>query len=185
MSGQENGKEKGPGVVGFSRALAGRVSPKGAEAVTEKKTKAEAFSEYLFWFCGNQSPFCGAADIESWQALIRLRGSLTNVSLDTLKDKLEDYLEAAYHLGEIRGFFEALKLIYDLGLAKDFLEQPKTLTKLQKLGFGLYWLTLRLERSRIRRNESLAQRTAKLSYAFYRLFERALKAAKAKLPKSS
>jgi len=156
-----------------------------AEAVTEKKTKAEVFSEYLFWFCGNQGPFCGAADIESWQALIRLRGSLTNVPLNALKDKLEDYLEAAYHLGEVRGFFEALKLIYELGLAKDFLEQPKTSEKLRKLGFGLYWLTLRLEGTRIRRNESLAQKTAELSYVAYRLFERALKTAKTELPKSS
>ncbi len=156
-----------------------------AEAVTKKKTKAEVYSEYLFWFCGNGGPFCGAADIESWHALIRLRGSLTSVPLNALKDRLEDYLEAAYYLGEIRGLFEALKLIYDLGLAKDFLEQPKTSERLQKLDFGLYWLSLRLERTKLRRNESLAQKTAKLSYGFYRLFEKALKAAKAGLPKSS
>jgi hypothetical protein len=156
-----------------------------AKAVTKKKTKAEALSEYLFWFCGNGDPFCAAADIESWHALILLRGSLTNVPLGALKDRLEDYLEAAYFLGEIRGFFEALKLIYDFGPAKDFLERPKTLAKLQKLGFELYWLTLRLERTKIRRNESLAQKTADLSYTLYRLFERALKAAKAGLPKSS
>jgi len=51
------------------------------------------------------------------------------------------------------------------------------LARLQRLGFELYWLSLRLERTRIRRNESLAQKAAKLSYTLYRLFERALKAA--------
>jgi len=51
------------------------------------------------------------------------------------------------------------------------------LARLQKLAFELYWLTLRLEKTKIRRNESLAQKTAKLSYRLYRLFERALKAA--------
>jgi hypothetical protein len=156
-----------------------------AEAVVKKKTKAEALSEYLFWFCGNGGPLCGAADIESWQALLRLKGSFINRPVSELNGRLDDYLEAAYHLGEIRGFFEALKLLYELGLAKDYLERPKVSERLQKLAFELYWLTLRLERTKIRRNESLAQKTADLSYGFYWLFERALKAAKAGLPKSS
>lgn len=153
-------------------------------AVTEKRTKAKAFSEYLFWFCGNQSSFCGTTDIESWQALIRLRGSFVNVPLDTLNDKLEDYLEAAYNLGKIAAYAEVLKELYGLESANDYLNRPKVSVRLQKLAFELYWLSLRLEKSRLRRNESLAQKTARLSYAFYNITLRALKAAKARLPKS-
>jgi len=147
-------------------------------AVTGKKTKAKAFSEYLFWFCGNQSPFCGTTDIESWQALIRLRGSFVNVPLSALNDKLEDYLEAAYNLGKIAAYAEVLKELYGLESVNDYLNRPKVSVRLQKLAFELYWLSLRLEKSRLRRNESLAQKTAKLGYAFYSITLRALKAAK-------
>jgi len=143
----------------------------------EPKTKQEIFwSDFVPYYVSTDS-YLSSAAIDPWQIVLRLRGSLINRPISELNDRLEDYLEAAYNLGEVAGFTEALKLIYELGLAKDFLEQPKTSEKLRKLGFELYWLTLRLEGTKIRRNESLAQKTANLSYAFYRLFERALKAA--------
>lgn len=156
-----------------------------AETVTKKKTKAEVFWSDFVPYSNDFKSLSFTASAEPWQVVLRLRDSLINRPVGELNDSLEDYLEAAYSLGEIAGYAVALEELYDLGLAKDFLERPKTLAKLQKLAFELYWLTLRLERTKIRRNESLAQRTANLSYALYRLFERALKAAKAELPKSS
>jgi hypothetical protein len=143
------------------------------------------FSDYFVRYHEGVDSFIFSAGADSWQALLRLRGSLVDTPLDALNDKLEDYLEAAFNLGEVSGLVAALKLIYDLGLAKDYLERPKTLTRLQKSAFELFWLVERLDRTKIRRNESLAQKTARLSYSFYRLFEKALKAAKAGLPKGS
>jgi hypothetical protein len=155
------------------------------EAVSEKRAKQRLFSDYFVRYHDGFESLNFAAGADSWQALIRLRGNLIDMPIDALKDRLEDYLEAAYHLGEISGFTTALELAYKLGLAKDYLERPKVLTRLQKLAFEVYWLVERLEKTKIRRNESLAQKTAKLSYSFYRLVQRALKAAKAQLPKSS
>jgi hypothetical protein len=143
----------------------------------EPKTKQEVFLSDFVPYHGDFKSLSFAASAEPWQSVIRLRDNLFGAPIEALRDKLEDYLEAAYSLGEIAGYAVALEELYNLGLAKDFLERPKTLAKLQKLAFELYWLTLRLERTKIRRNESLAQKAAKLSYTFYRLFERALKAA--------
>ena len=143
----------------------------------EPKTKQEVFwSDFVPYYIGT-GPYLSSAAIDPWQIVLRLRGSLINRPVSELNDRLEDYLEAAYHLGEVAGFTEALRLLYELGLAKDYLELPKTSERLQKLAFELYWLSLRLEKTRIRRNERLAQKAAKLNYAFYRLFEKALKAA--------
>jgi hypothetical protein len=147
--------------------------------MSEEKTRQELFTGFFVRYHSGPDSFVLSAGTEAWQSLIRLRGSFIETPMSTISDKLEDYLEAAYNLGEISGFAAALKLIYDSGLAKDYLEQPKAFERLQKLAFELYWLSLRLDGTKLRRNESLAQKTAKLSYAFYRLFERALKAAKA------
>jgi len=155
------------------------------EVVVKKKTKTEVFWSDFIPYHGDFKSLSFTASAEPWQVVLRLRDSLINRPVSELNDSLEDYLEAAYSLGEIAGYAVVLEELYNLGLAKDFLERPKNLARLQKLAFELYWLTLRLERTRIRRNESLAQKTAKLSYALYRLFERALKAAKAELPRSS
>ena len=147
------------------------------EAVVKKKTKAEVFWSDFIPYSNDFKSLSFTASAEPWQVVLRLRDNLINRPVSELNGSLEDYLEAAYSLGEIAGFAVALEELYDLGLAKDFLERPKNLAKLQKLAFELYWLTLRLEKTRIRRNESLAQRSAKLSYALYRLFEKSLKAA--------
>jgi len=143
----------------------------------EPKTKREIFWSDFVPYHDDFKSLSFEASAEPWQVVLRLRGSLINRPVSELNGSLEDYLEAAYSLGEIAGYAVALEELYDLGLAKDFLERPKNLAKLQKLAFELYWVALRLERTRIRRNESLAQKTAKLSYALYRLFEKALKAA--------
>jgi hypothetical protein len=143
----------------------------------EPKTKQEIFWSDFVPYHDDFKSLSFEASAEPWQIVLRLRGSLINRPVSELNDRLEDYLEAAYNLGKIAGFGEALRLLYELGLAKDYLERPKTSERLQKLAFELYWVALRLERTRIRRNESLAQKTAKLSYALYRLFEKALKAA--------
>jgi len=143
----------------------------------EPKTKQEVFWSDFVPYHNDFKSLSFEASAEPWQIVLRLRGSLINRPVSELNGSLEDYLEAAYSLGEIAGYAVALEELYDLGLAKDFLERPKNLARLQKLAFELYWLTLRLEKARIRRNESLAQRTARLSYTLYRLFERALKAA--------
>ena len=155
-----------------------------SEVRREVKTKQEIFWSDFVRYHGGTDSYLFTAAAEPWQVVLRLRGSLINRSVSELSDRLEDYLEAAYSLGEISGFATALKLVYDLGLAKDYLERPKVFDRLQKLAFGLFWLTLRLEKSKLRSNESLAQKTAKLSYAFYRLVERALKAGKAGLPQN-
>jgi len=151
-----------------------------AGAVIKEKTKQEIFWTDFVRYHVDANSYLFSAAAEPWQVVIRLKGSLTDTSMNMFNDRLEDYLEAAYLLGEAAGFSEALRLLYELGLAKDYLERPKVLARLQKLAFELYWLTLRLDRTKIRRNESLAQKTAGLAYAFYRLFEKALKAAKAK-----
>jgi len=143
----------------------------------EPKTKREIFWTDFIPYNNDFKSLSFEASAEPWQIVLRLRDSLINRPVSELNGSLEDYLEAAYSLGEIAGYAVALEELYDLGLAKDFLERPKNLARLQKLAFELYWLTLRLERTRIRRNESLAQKTAKLSYTLYRLFEKALKAA--------
>jgi len=143
----------------------------------EPKTKQEIFwTDFVPYYVGT-GPYLSSAAMDPWRIVLRLRGSLINRPVSELNGSLEDYLEAAYSLGEIAGFTEALRLLYELGLAKDYLERPKTSERLQKLAFELYWLFLRVEDTKIRRNESLAQKTAKLNYSFYRLFERALKAA--------
>ena len=143
----------------------------------EPKTKQEIFwTDFVRYYVSTDS-YLSSAAIDPWQIVLRLRGSLINRPVSELNGSLEDYLEAAYHLGEVAGFTEALRLLYELGLVKDYLELPKTSERLQKLAFELYWLSLRLEKTRIRRNERLAQKAAKLNYAFYRLFEKALKAA--------
>jgi len=143
----------------------------------EPKTKQEIFwTDFVPYYVGT-GPYLSSAAMDPWRIVLRLRGSLINRPVSELNDRLEDYLEAAYSLGEIAGFTEALRLLYELGLGKDYLERPKTSERLQKLAFELYWLSLRLERTKLRRNERLAQKAAKLNYSFYRLFERALKAA--------
>jgi len=143
----------------------------------EPKTKQEIFWSDFVPYNSDFKSLSFTASAEPWQVVLRLRDSLINRPVSELNGSLEDYLEAAYSLGEIAGYAVALEELYDLGLAKDFLERPKNLARLQRLAFELYWLTLRLEKTRIRRNESLAQKTAKLSYTLYRLFERTLKAA--------
>jgi len=143
----------------------------------EPKTKQEIFWTDFVPYNVDTGAYLYSAAMDPWQIVLRLRGSLINRPVSELNDRLEDYLEAAYNLGEIAGFGEALRLLYELGLAKDYLERPKTSERLQKLAFELYWLALRIERTKLRRNESLAQKAAKLNYSFYRLFERALKAA--------
>jgi hypothetical protein len=143
----------------------------------EPKTKQEIFWTDFVRYHVSTDSYLSTSAIEPWQIVLRLRGSLINRPISELNDRLEDYLEAAYSLGEVAGFTEALRLLYELGLAKDYLELPRTSERLQRLAFELYWLTLRIERTKIRRNESLAQKAAKLNYGFYRLFERALKAA--------
>jgi len=150
-----------------------------SEAVSEEMTKQRLFSDFFVRYHPDFKASDFAAAAGPWQIVLRLRDGLINMPMSELKDKLEDYLEAAYNLGEVSGFAEALALAYDLNLAKDYLERPEVLSKLQRLAFELYWLSLRLEKMKLRRNESLAQKTAKLSYAAYRLIERALKAAKA------
>jgi len=143
----------------------------------EPKTKQEIFwTDFVPYYVGT-GPYLSSAAMDPWRIVLRLRGSLINRPVSELNGSLEDYLEAAYSLGEIAGFTEALRLLYELGLGKDYLERPKTSERLQKLAFELYWLSLRLERTKLRRNESLAQKAAKLNYGFYRLFEKALKAA--------
>jgi len=143
----------------------------------EPKTKQEIFwTDFVPYYVGT-GPYLSSAAMDPWRIVLRLRGSLINRPVSELNDRLEDYLEAAYSLGEIAGFTEALRLLYELGLGKDYLERPKTSERLQKLAFELYWISLRLERTKLRRNERLAQKAAKLNYSFYRLFERALKAA--------
>jgi hypothetical protein len=153
-------------------------------AVSREKGKQELFTDFFVRYHNEFGAACSAAATESWQSIITLRGSLVNVPLSALNDKLEDYLEAAYNLGKIAAYAEVLKELYGLELANDYLNRPKVLVRLQKLAFELYWLSLRLEKSRLRRNESLAQKAARLDYAFYRITLRALKAAKAGLPKS-
>jgi hypothetical protein len=143
----------------------------------EPKTKQEVFWTDFVAYQVDTGSYLSSAAIGPWQVVLRLRGSLINRPISELSDRLEDYLEAAYNLGEVAGFTEALRLLYELGLGKDYLERPRTSEKLQKLAFELYWLTLRLEKTKIRRNERLAQKAAKLNYGFYRLFEKALKAA--------
>jgi len=143
----------------------------------EPKTKQEIFwTDFVRYYVSTDS-YLSSAAIDPWQIVLRLRGSLINRPISELNDRLEDYLEAAYNLGEVAGFTEALRLLYELGLGKDYLERPKVSERLQKLAFELYWLFLRIERTKLRRNERLAQKAAKLNYGFYRLFERALKAA--------
>jgi len=148
-----------------------------AEAVTKRKTKAEVFWSDFVPYSNDFKSLSFTASAEPWQVVLRLRDNLINRPVSELNGSLEDYLEAAYSLGEIAAYAVVLEELYNLGLAKDFLERPKNLARLQRLAFELYWLTLRLEKTRIRRNESLAQKTAKLSYTLYRLFERTLKAA--------
>ena len=143
----------------------------------EPKTKQEIFWTDFIPYHGDFKSLSFEASAGPWQIVLRLRDSLINRPVSELNGSLEDYLEAAYSLGEIAGYAVALEELYNLGLAKDYLERPKTSERLQKLAFELYWISLRLERTKIRRNESLAQKTAKLNYSFYRLFERALKAA--------
>jgi len=151
-----------------------------AKAVTKKKTKQEIFwSDFVRYHIDSEAYLFSAID-GPWQVVLRLKGSLMNRPMGELNAGLEDYIEAAYFLGEAAGFAEALKLLHDSGLINGLIEQPKVLARLQKLGFEAYWLTLRLDRSKIRRNERLYQKAANLRYVAYRLFEKAVKAVKAK-----
>jgi hypothetical protein len=145
----------------------------------EPKTKQEIFWTDFVRYHVVPEAYLVSATTGPWQVTLRLKGSLMNRPISELNGKLEDYLEAAYFLGEAAGFSEALELLHNSGLVNGLIEQPKVLARLQKLAFEAYWLTLRLDRSKLRRNERLAQKAAKLSYIAYRLFEKALKAAKA------
>jgi len=151
-----------------------------AKAVTKKKTKQEVFLNDFVRYRIVPEAFLFSATTGPWQVVLRLKGSLMNRPMGELNANLEDYIEAAYFLGEAAGFAEALELLHNSGLINGLIEQPKFLARLQKLGFEAYWLTLRLDRSKIRRNERLYLKAARLSYVAYRLFVKAIKAVKAK-----
>jgi len=156
------------------------VSEVKGEVRRKPKTKQEIFwADFVRYHIDSEAYLFSAID-GPWQVALRLKGSLMNRPMSELNASLEDYIEAAYFLGEAAGLTEALKLLHDSGLINGLIEQPKVLARLQRLAFEAYWLTLRLDRTRIRRNERLYQKAANLRYVAYRLFEKAVKAVKAK-----
>ena len=145
----------------------------------EQLTKEKVFSEQFVKYHGDFGPLHYTLNMGSWHVLLMLRSDFDYVSVGQIYDMVDKFLEAAYHLGAVSGFAEALSVLYDMGLLKDYLDNPETIKRLQKLAFELYWLELQLEKPGLKGTKHISSRAAKLDGKLFKFMVKALKAAKA------
>jgi len=149
------------------------------ERLTKELTKEKVFTEQFVKYHGSFNALHYTMDMEPWHMILMLRSDFDYVPVGQIYDMADKFLVAAYHLGEISGLAGALGVLYDMGLLNDYLDNPETVKRLQKLAFELYWLELQLEKPGLRGTRHLTTKTAKINGKLFKFMVRALKAAKA------
>jgi hypothetical protein len=146
----------------------------------EQLVKEKVFSEQFVKYHGDFGALYYTMNMGPWETVLMLRSDFDHVPVGQIYAAVDEFLVAAYHLGAISGFAEALNALYDMGLLKDYLDNPKTIAKLQRLAFEIYWLENQLEKPGLRGTKHLNTRAAKLDSKLFKFMVRALEAAKHK-----
>jgi hypothetical protein len=143
-------------------------------------TKEKVFSEQFIKYHGDFGALYYTMNMGPWDMTLMLRSDFDHVPVGQIYAAIDEFLAAAYHLGAVSGFAEALNALYNMGLLKDYLDNPKTVAKLQRLVFEIYWLEQQLEKPGLSGTKHLSTRAAKLDSKLFKFMVRALEAAKAK-----